>query len=318
MLHTPARLLRLLSMLQARRSWPGAELAEQLEVTDRTLRRDIDRLRSLGYPVHSTSGVAGGYSLGAGASLPPLMLDDDEGLAVFMGLKNAVGGSLSGIEDASLRALAKLERVLPARVRTRVQTLSASFVRLSDSGPRVELDTVSALAQACSDQLEIRFGYRDQQGNESQRHVEPHRVVHMERRWYLVAYDKGREDFRTFRLDRLILPFTQGAPFSPRAFPGGDITAYVKRSISGNGDCAQASIILHAPLEQVRPILSPSFGTPEAIDNTQCRLRLSDRNLEFLACWLGMLPVDFHVEEPSELRVHLAALSQRLARAAGE
>lgn len=306
-------------MLQARRSWPGAELSEQLEVTDRTLRRDIDRLRSLGYPVHSTSGVAGGYSLGAGASLPPLMLDDDEGLAVFMGLKNVSGSSLSGIEDASMRALAKLERVLPARVRTRVQTLSSSILRLSDSGPRVDLSAVSTLAQACSDQVEIRFPYCDQKGNETQRHVEPYRVVHMERRWYLVAYDKIRADFRTFRLDRLTLPFERGAPFSPRAFPDGDVTAYITRSLSMGSYCVQASVVLHSSLAAAKLCVHPSFGALEALDgthDTRCRLRLSGSSLELLATWLGMVPFEFEVEEPAQLTTHLRALSERLARAA--
>lgn len=316
MLQTPARLLRLLSMLQARRFWPGGELAERLEVTERTLRRDIDRLRTLGYPVHSTSGVAGGYSLGAGASLPPLMLDDDEGLAVFMGLKNAAGGSVKGIEDASARALAKLERVLPSKVRRRVQALSASIVRLADGGPRVELEAVSTLAQACSDQLVIHFGYRDQKGTSSRREVEPHRLVHVDRRWYLVAWDRTRTDWRTFRLDRLELPIDRKEAFTARSLPDGDAATYVVRSVSAGGYPLRASVILHAPLEDARRSMPVSWGELEACGVDRTRLRIAGYSLASLAGWLGMLSFDFDIEAPEELAQHLHLVAQRLARAA--
>jgi predicted DNA-binding transcriptional regulator YafY len=173
MLQTSARLLRLLSMLQARRFWAGPDLAQRLEVTDRTLRRDMDRLRTLGYPVHATSGIAGGYALGAGVSLPPLMLDDAEAVAVAIALQTAAG-TLAGIEDAAQRALAKLENVLPSRLRRRVRGLRGSIVRLS-SGPDVQLEAVSQLAAACSDSLELQFSYRDRSGNAAERTVELHR-----------------------------------------------------------------------------------------------------------------------------------------------
>lgn len=316
MLQTPARLLRLLSMLQARRSWQGAELSQRLEVTDRTLRRDIDRLRSLGYPVHSTSGVAGGYSLGAGASLPPLMLDNDEGVAVFIGLKQVSGGSIAGIEDAAMRALAKLERVLPARVRKTVQTLGANILRLSDSGPRVELEAVSTLAEACHDQVQIRFRYRDQHGQDSERLVEPQRVVHMERRWYLVAFDNLRDDYRTFRLDRLSLPIERGAAFSPRPFPGGDLTGYVTRALSTGPHAQHASLLLHAGFDEAKARLHPSLGTLEPVSETRCRLRMWSPSLEFTASWVGMVPLEFEIESPIELNAQLRMVAGRIARAA--
>jgi predicted DNA-binding transcriptional regulator YafY len=313
MLQTPARLLRLLSMLQARRFWSGGELAERLEVTERTLRRDIDRLRTLGYPVHSTSGVAGGYSLGAGASLPPLMLDDEEGLAVFMGLKSAAGGSVKGIENASARALAKLERVLPSTVRRRVQALGSSIVRLADGGPRVELEAVSTLAQACSDQLVTHFGYRDQKGTSSRREVEPHRLVHVDRRWYLVAWDRNRADWRTYRLE---LPIERTEAFTARSLPDGDAATYVMRSVSTGGYPLRASVILHAPLDEARRSVPVSWGEFEARGADRTRLRIAGYSLGSLAGWLGMLPLEFEIEEPEELARHLHLVAQRLVRAA--
>jgi predicted DNA-binding transcriptional regulator YafY len=316
MLQTPARLLRLLSMLQARRFWSGGELAERLEVTERTLRRDIDRLRTLGYPVHSTSGVAGGYNLGAGASLPPLMLDNEEGLAVFMGLKNAAGGSVKGIENASARALAKLERVLPSTVRRRVQALGSSIVRLADGGPRVELEAVSALAQACSDQLVIHFGYRDKKGMSSRREVEPHRLVHVDRRWYLVAWDRNRADWRTFRIDRLELPIDRTEAFTARSLPDGDAATYVMRSVSTGGYPLRASVILHAPLEEASRSVPVSWGELEARGADRTRLRIAGFSLASLAGWLGMLSLEFEIEEPEELARHVHLVAQRLARAA--
>src|SRR5580704_3812010 len=178
MIETSARLLRLLALFQAQRYWSGAQLAERLEVTSRTLRRDVDRLRSLGYPVHSTSGTAGGYRLGAGARLPPLLLDDDEAVAVARGLQDAAGGTVREIGEASTRALGKLEQVLPQRLRRRLAMLRSSIVRLADSGPTVKMRDVSLLASACSERRELRFRYLDHGGAPTSRTVEPHRIVH--------------------------------------------------------------------------------------------------------------------------------------------
>src|ERR1700675_4795740 len=188
MLLTSARLLRLLSLLQGRPSWSGADLAERLEVTERTLRRDVDRLRSLGYPVHSTSGTAGGYQLGAGANLPPLLLDDEEAIAVALGLRTSASGGVTGVEEASVRALLKLEQVLPPRLRQRVSALHAFILPLARRGPTVDADRLSAIAGACRDHEVVRFQYSDRAGAPSARVVEPHRVVHTGYRWYLVAW----------------------------------------------------------------------------------------------------------------------------------
>lgn len=316
MLQTSARLLRLLTMLQTRRSWAGPDLAERLEVTARTLRRDIDRLRSLGYPVHSTSGTAGGYSLGAGAALPPLMLEDDEGIAVALALQTAAGSSVTGIEDAAQRALSKLEQVLPNRLRRRIKTMRSSIVRLSDTGPMVDLSAVSALAAACEAQREIAFDYNDHHARFTRRSVEPHRLVHMERRWYLVAWDKERTDWRTFRVDRIRPPLENGAAFRPRSSPDDDVGAFVSRSVSTGPYPYRVQVIMRAPLATVRERIRASSGALEAIDARRCRLRTGGKSLESVAIWLACTGIDFEVEDPPELLEHLQRAEKRLARIA--
>ncbi|HKU40893.1 MAG TPA: YafY family protein [Polyangiales bacterium] len=316
MLQTSARLLRLLTMLQARRSWTGPELAERLEVTARTLRRDVDRLRSLGYPVHSTSGTAGGYRLGAGAALPPLMLEDDEGIAVSLALQIVAGGTVAGIEDAAQRALAKLEQVLPNRLRRRIKTLRSSIVRLSDAGPTVDLSAVSALAAACEAQHEVGFDYSDHSARPSRRWVEPHRLVHMDRRWYLVAWDKTRSDWRTFRVDRIQLPLETGAPFASRSSPDDDVGAYVSRSVSSVMYRYQVCVLFAASLEDVRARIPGSAGQLEAVDAGSCRLRTGGHTLDSVLIWLACTGFDFTIEEPSELADHLQFAAARLGRLA--
>jgi predicted DNA-binding transcriptional regulator YafY len=213
MLPTSARLLRLLSLLQARSDWTGPELARRLEVSGRTVRNDIERLRELGYPVDATPGPAGGYRLGAGATLPPLVLDDEEAVAVAVGLRSAAGGTVGGIEETSVRALAKLEHVLPARLRHRVTTLAQAVVPVPGTGPTVAAEVLTAVAAAARDHLRLRFDYADHSGTTSRRDTEPHRLVHTGRRWYLVAWDVDRGDWRTFRADR-ITPRIPPAPGS--------------------------------------------------------------------------------------------------------
>ena len=219
MLETAARLLRLLALLQARRDWSGPELAGQLGVTTRTVRNDVARLRRLGYPVHATPGLAGGYRLGVGAALPPLLLDDEEAVAVAVGLRTAAGGTVTGIEETSRRALAKLEQVLPSRLRSRVNALQTYTVSAPARGPTVDADILTAIAAACRDRQRLRFDYRTHDGTGGARVVEPHRLVHTGRRWYLLAWDNDRHDWRTFRVDRmqprLPTPPTCWPPTSP-------------------------------------------------------------------------------------------------------
>src|SRR5580658_4559248 len=258
MLDTSARLLRLLSLFQARRYWSGADLAERLEVTSRTLRRDVDRLRSLGYPVNSTSGTAGGYQLGAGAALPPLLLDDEEAVAVAVGLRTAASGTVAGIEEASLRALSKLEQVLPARLRTRVGALHAFILPLANAGPTVDAQTLSAIAGACRDCRQLRFGYHSRDGAASVREVEPHRLVHTGRGWYLAAWDVSRNNWRTFRIDRIEGKLSTGSRFAPRKPPEGDFAAYVSRSVSYAPHPHQARVTLHASAEMAAERVPPA------------------------------------------------------------
>ncbi|HEX4448529.1 MAG TPA: YafY family protein [Polyangiaceae bacterium] len=315
MLLTSARLLRLLSMLQAREFWSGPDLAGRLEVTERTLRRDMDRLRSLGYPVHSTSGTAGGYKLGAGAELPPLLLDDDEAIAVAVGLQTAAGGSVAEIGEASTRALAKLQQVLPKRLRRRLAALRSSIVRLQDSGPTVKMNDVSFLASACSDRRQLRFEYRDFKGAGTSRIVEPHRIVHTGSRWYLVAWDTGRNDWRTFRIDRCDDTRATGALFTPRSSPDEDLGAYVARGVASLAHKFQAKVALHAPLALMRERIPTTAGHLQAIDETSCLLETGAFSIGSLVGWIAGIGVDFEVYEPPELREHLGRVAERLTRA---
>jgi predicted DNA-binding transcriptional regulator YafY len=315
MLLTSARLLRLLSILQAREFWTGGELARRLEVTERTLRRDVDRLRSLGYPVHSTSGTAGGYKLGAGASLPPLLLDDDEAIAVAVGLQIAAGGSVAEIGEASTRALAKLEQVLPKRLRRRLVSLRSSIVRLADAGPTVKMSDVSSLASACSERRELRFSYRDNKGASTVRTVEPHRIVHTQGRWYLVAWDGDRNDWRTFRIDRVDAHAPTGASFLPRSAPDDDVGAYVQRGVAAAAYKIRARVTLYASVEALRDRISPMSGQLEAVDERSCLLNTGAHSLGGLAAWILSMGVDFDVRDPPELRDHIRHLTERLVRA---
>src|SRR5690349_2390547 len=225
MSETSSRLLEMLSLLQGRRDWPGSELAERLEVSGRTIRRDIERLRGLGYPVESLTGPAGGYRLRAGTAMPPLLLDDDEAIAIAVGLRTAARASVAGIEETAVRALVKLEQVLPAHLRRRVGALGAATVTLPASGPTVELRHLTLIAAACRDSERLRFRYRRRDGTASRREVEPHSLVNHGRRWYLVAWDPGRGDWRTFRLDRLSRPAATGVRFALRGLPARDAAA---------------------------------------------------------------------------------------------
>jgi len=312
---TSARLLRLLSLLQVRTGWTGPELAERLEVDVRTVRRDIDRLRSLGYPVHSTAGVAGGYRLEPGADLPPLLLDDDEAVAVAVGLRTAAGGTIAGIEESSQRALAKLERVLPARLRGRVNALSAATVPLTGWRPVVDAEDLAVLAAACRDHETLRFDYRGNDGAAARRTVDPFRLVHTGRLWYLVAWDVDRQDWRTFRVDRLEGAAIPVGRFTPRPPPDEDIAAYVSRGTAVGAYPVRATVTVHAPLAAVAERISPTAGVLEVIDAESCSLRTGAGSLDYLAYHLANMGLDFTVIDPPELAGHLAALAERLARA---
>jgi predicted DNA-binding transcriptional regulator YafY len=316
MLQTSARLLRLLSLFQAQRYWSGSELSRRLDVTSRTLRRDVDRLRSLGYPVHSTSGTAGGYQLGAGANLPPLLLDDDEAVAVALGLRTSASGNVTGIEEASVRALQKLEQVLPPRLRNRVAALHSFIVPITGKwGPTVDAQALSAIAGACRDHEGIRFNYQDRAGAPSTRAVEPHRLVHTGRRWYLVAWDTVRKDWRTFRVDRIVGKLKTSTRFHPRKPPEGDFAVFVSKSLSQAPYPYRTRVTLHVPVEAVAARVPPAAGVLEAIDPRSCILHTGSHSLEGLAIHLSLLGVDFEVHEPPEFIAYLRKLADRLGRA---
>ncbi len=317
MIETSARLLRLLALLQSRPFWRGRELAGRMEVTERTVRRDVDRLRSLGYPVESSAGVAGGYQLAAGSNLPPLLLEDDEALAVSLGLRMATAGTVVGMEESALRALAKLEQVMPARLRTRVRNLHAAVLPLGPGGPAVPHARLVALANACRALQCLHFGYEDQEGRASSRMVEPHALVSTEARWYLLAWDLVRDDWRTFRVDRIAgMPRSEGARFLPRKVPGGDPAAFVSRAISIQPYAVRARIELHAPLARMRERIPASAGRLTRLDEDRCELETGAQRPDMLAYHLAMLDVPFVVLEPVEFEDHLRALSARLGRAA--
>jgi len=315
---TTARLLSLLSLLQTPREWPGSELAERLGISPRTIRRDIERLRDLGYPVDATRGAVGGYRLVAGAAMPPLLLDDEEAVAIAVGLRTAAGHAVDGIEEASVRALAKLEQVLPSRLRYRVGNLSAATVPLLNAdGPRIDPGTLTVLAAAIANRERLRFRYRANDGAESRRLVEPHRLVAAGRRWYLLAYDNDRDSWRIFRVDRIREPQPTGVRTAPRELPAEDAATFVTSKLYSLAPTYRAVATLHLPVEEVVGRLGDRPGDLEAIDAHRCRLHSRTDRLEWLAFRLAMLGCEFEVHEPSELAEYLRVLGARVIRAAG-
>ncbi|WP_443045893.1 helix-turn-helix transcriptional regulator [Streptomyces sp. NBC_00311] len=314
---TPARLLSLLSLLQTPREWPGGELADRLGVSRRTVRRDIDRLRDLGYPVQATLGADGGYRLVAGKALPPLVLDDEEAVAIAVGLRAGAGHAVEGVEEASVRALTKLEQVLPSRLRHRVATLQTATIPLtSGDGATIAPETLTVIASAAAGSERLRFSYRARDTAESRRLVEPHRLVSTGRRWYLVAYDIDREDWRTFRVDRIADPFATGARFAPREVPEGDAAEYVRRSVSswGAGAAYELDVEFDAPAEAVAERIPAAVGVPEALPDDRCRLRTTSTDpLHWTAIRLAMTGYDFTVRGPEELKTAVRELGARLA-----
>ncbi|MEU7607875.1 YafY family protein [Micromonospora sp. NPDC049204] len=316
MVETSVRLLRLLTLLQVRREWSGPELAERLAVTTRTVRTDVERLRVLGYQIESHPGVAGGYRLGAGSALPPLLLDDDEAVAVAVGLRAAAGGSVTGIEETSLRALAKLEQSLPSRLRHRVDALRAATVSAAGGGPTVDADTLTAVSTAVHRAERLRFDYAGHDGTATVRDVEPYRLVYTGRRWYLLGWDTDRADWRTFRADRIRPRVPTGPRFTPREPPGGDAVAHVLRGVGSTAWPHPARVRLHASADQVAQRIPSTAGLLEAIDERTCLLHTGGESLSNLAAFLSTIGVDFDVLDPPELRDVVRAVAARFGRAA--
>jgi predicted DNA-binding transcriptional regulator YafY len=285
MANTSARMLRLLSLLQTHRYWPGTELAGRLDVSARTLRRDVDRLRELGY-------------------------HDEEAVAIAVGLRSAAAGAVAGFEETSVRALAKVIQLLPPRLRKRIDALQATTSNgVFGGGPSIDATALTTIAMACRGEERLRFDYTTRDGDAAVRFVEPHRLVSLGRRWYLVAWDLDRGDWRNFRVDRLNTPALTGARFRPREIPGGDFVAWIRDRLAAVPNRHAVSVLLHAGAERVRPVAG-QWATVEEITDDTCRMRMSVDDLIWPVMLLGVIGVDFTVESPDELRAR--------ARTAGE
>ena len=334
MLQTSARLLRLLSLLQVRPDWTGPELARRLGVTTRTVRADVDRLRDLGYPVDSRPGVTGGYRLGESATMPPMLLEDDEAVALAVGLRAATSAGLNGMDEAAVRALVKLQRLLPHRLRARVEAIGSAAiapVRSNAAGHEASPDALAVIASACRDHEWLRFDYpaRTAGSDEaprmadsdhparSDRLVEPYRLLLLGQRWYLFAWDLHREDWRTFRVDRMQLRSRTARRFAPRELPTDDeITARLRRGIGESTWKFRARVVVHASEAYVRSRM-PIPVDITALGDERCSFRPGSDDAESLALYLGMLRVDFAVVDAPELSAALRRLAERYTRAAG-
>ena len=299
MWQTSTRLLQLLAMLQARRDWSGQDLASRLDVSARTIRTDIERLRELGYPVEATPGVGGGYRLGHGTTMPPLLLDDEEVIAVAVALRTPAGAGVAGIEEASLQALVKLEQLLPSRLRHRIDAMRAATVSVPGAGPTVDSAGLSGIAGAIRASERLRFDYVAHDGNQTVRTVEPERLVLSGRRWYLLAWDVDRDDWRTFRVDRITPKTPTGPRFKPRTLSDDDAASYVQRSAGKATWRYRARIRIHAPVSQVRALLPLAVDvSPDGPD--RCIIEATD----------------FEILEPPDLAEAFVRLAERYHRAA--
>lgn len=316
MIETSARLLQLLSLLQLRREWTGPALAQRMDVTERTVRRDIGKLRTLGYPINASPGVAGGYQLGAGAQLPPLLLDDDEALAVAIGLTAVTASPVSGVGEASVRALTKLEQVLPPRLRPRFSGLRSAVTRMAAASTPVNPEVLTAFSAAITERRCVAFRYDRHDGESSRRIVEPYRLVDTGRRWYLVAFDRSREDWRTFRVDRCQSVPVARDRFAPRPLPAADLAAYVQESITRSPYSYDAVIRFSAPLAELEARVPSSTGTLEADGDGHTLLRAGFDSLDFPLAYLASWDIDFEVLEPAEMRERALVVAERLRRSA--
>jgi predicted DNA-binding transcriptional regulator YafY len=305
-------LLKLLGLLQSRREWSGAELAARLGVTTRTVRRDVDKLRSLDYPVHASMGTSGGgYRLGSGARLPPLLLDDDEAVAVAVGLRTASG--IENIGETAVRALLKVEQVLPSALQHRVAALEIATVPHTGSVPPLDPSVLTLVGTACRDRQRIRFSYVGHSGEESMREAEPHRLVTWGRRWYLVAWDVLRDDWRTFRLDRMSVRTPFGARFTPRQIPGGDAGAFVAARVADRWP-VQGVVRLSVPASAADEWRS--YGEVLPVDDTSCHVRVGGETMDDVVFMLASITVEFEVVSPPELSAALVRAAERFRRAA--
>ncbi|GAT71177.1 transcriptional regulator [Planomonospora sphaerica] len=315
---TTERVLTLLGLLQQRRLWTGPELADRLGVTPRTVRRDVERLRTLGYRVEAGQGVGGGYRLGPGQDLPPLLLDDEEAIATVLSLlagagdTGGTGGTAVGSGDAALRALTKLDQVLPARLRQEVRALSGAVESFGGGRTPVDPQVLMTLAGACRDQVEAGFGYPS--GSEVRpRRVEPHRLVASDRRWYLLAYDLDRDGWRSFRVDRMTEVSARTWRFRPRAAP--DAAAYVQEGVASRVYPHRARFLVHAPADTVRAQVPASAAVVRRRGSGRCEVLSGGGSLDSVLMHVLALGHDFEVIAPPELRRRCRVLAQKLLSA---
>ncbi|WP_425576280.1 helix-turn-helix transcriptional regulator [Streptomyces glaucosporus] len=309
-------MLELLSLLQSGRAWPGAELAARLGASPRTLRRDVDRLRALGYPVVSVPGPGGGYRLVAGRAMPPLLLTDEEAVAVVVGLRLAAAAQTEDAAGAAEAALRKLEQVLPSRLRHRMEAVLASTEIASRTAPAPDLSTLHLLGAAAHNRQDVRFTYTSRAGERTERRVEPYRQVLLGRRWYLLGWDRDRRDWRTFRIDRITGPHVPGTTFTPRELPPDGAVGFVRASARLPVSRHRGVVRFDAPVEVVSERLTAEAGSLEAIDDRTCRYVTAADSWEWLAITLAMVGVPYTVEGPPELVEYSRGLARRIARAA--
>lgn len=318
MLDTATRLLRLLAVLQTHQHWPGPALAEKLDVSTRTIRADVDRLRELGYDVDATAGTGGGYRLRSGTILPPLMFEDHEAVAVAVALRTAATSGLAGIDEATTTASAKLEHLLPSRLREQLRTLTTVTDTVPERRDPVDPDTLAAVAGACRAQEQLRFDYDDRHRQPSRRRVEPHRLLHVSGRWYLAAYDLDRGDWRSFRVDRISPRVPSGPRFSPRPPPGPDWETFVTRGRMAALWNYRARVVVHADAATVTARIPTGSWTVRPLDEHTSTLHAGAHNPTLLAVYLGALDLDFTIDphEAPELHHASRALADRYRAAA--
>ena len=315
MSETTSRVLQLLGLLQSRRVWGGEELAERLGVTGRSVRRDVERLRDLGYPVHASKGHGGGYQLGAGAALPPLLLDPEEAVAMAVCLRVAAGGSVAGVGESALRALSKLDQVMPSRLRSQVAAIHDATTTLTpgQTDELVDPDVLMTLARACRDHEHVAAGYVDRGGTTTDRRLEPYQLVTTGRRWYLLCFDRDRDDWRSLRLDRMSDVTARGTTFRPREAP--DAAQYVRRAITASPYRYVARVRYFASKESVAQCFSDASAEIEADGPDACIMTAGADDPERMVPWLAMPGVDFEVLEPPEVVAAVRAVAERLSRA---
>ncbi|MEU7804009.1 YafY family protein [Micromonospora arborensis] len=311
---TSTRVLELLGLLQNRRHWPGDELARRLGVSQRTLRRDVDGLQELGYPIITTRGTGGGYLLSAGAALPPLVLSEDEAAAVVMGLKEIASGAYPAFGDAALSAMAKIVQVLPVLIRRRIDSLRAVTISAEGTEQRAAITDVASLttvALACRDAETLEFTYRTRTGQVASRTIHPHRIVSVDNRLYLIAWDLDRGDWRTFRVDRIDDPRSTGKAFAPRPLPADDPVGYVRAQISSMPARYQVHATVAAPAEHVRDEVA-HYGTVEPIDDTSCQVYIAADSLDWATFCIGALEAPVVVHGPPEAIEYMRSWGRRL------